>query len=338
MSSMMAGASNSATLSIAALGARCQSFVRQASATAASQMRTALPGDAAIRHEAAALSILAAVVSTGTRWQARRHRNRAVSSCRATNGNAEEKRSAVVLQEITDYDRLLFKNMVLKQASRGRILSPWESVLFHVRTSKSYTAWRNLTSKVRQSLSNLLPFRKRNVAVNNVRQGNTAKPQEDAIAPDDKEPLKVAMLGTRDCSPQYQHEIETLSEARLINGEHVVTSGSRGTNAAVIRGAMKAGKPELLTVVLPQSLSCQDSESRALLKKCLDAGVEVIEMSSNDGLPLAEAARLCNRHVLQKVDKLVSFVSLVPQKSDRYTSLIKEAKESSVSVTTFYLD
>lgn len=46
---------------------------------------------------------------------------------------------------------------------------------------------------------------------------------------------------------------------------HIFTSGATGTNAAVIRGALKAEKPDLLTVVLPQSLSKQPPESQELL-------------------------------------------------------------------------
>ena len=48
-------------------------------------------------------------------------------------------------------------------------------------------------------------------------------------------------------------------------GNHIFTSGATGTNAAVIRGALKAEKPDLLTVVLPQSLSKQPPESQELL-------------------------------------------------------------------------
>lgn len=50
-----------------------------------------------------------------------------------------------------------------------------------------------------------------------------------------------------------------------MQGNHIYTSGATGTNAAVIRGALRAEKPDLLTVVLPQSLSLQPPESRELL-------------------------------------------------------------------------
>lgn len=51
----------------------------------------------------------------------------------------------------------------------------------------------------------------------------------------------------------------------MAQGNHIYTSGATGTNAAVIRGALRAEKPDLLTVVLPQSLSMQPPESQELL-------------------------------------------------------------------------
>ena len=52
---------------------------------------------------------------------------------------------------------------------------------------------------------------------------------------------------------------------------HIYTSGATGTNAAVIRGALRAEKPDLLTVVLPQSRSKQPPESQELLEEVCDA-------------------------------------------------------------------
>ena len=53
----------------------------------------------------------------------------------------------------------------------------------------------------------------------------------------------------------------------FLQKNHVYTSGATGTNAAVIRGALRAEKPDLLTVVLPQSLSKQPPESQELLSQ-----------------------------------------------------------------------
>lgn len=53
----------------------------------------------------------------------------------------------------------------------------------------------------------------------------------------------------------------------FLQKNHIYTSGASGTNAAVIRGALRAEKPELLTVILPQSLKKQPPESQELLSK-----------------------------------------------------------------------
>ncbi len=48
-------------------------------------------------------------------------------------------------------------------------------------------------------------------------------------------------------------------------GNHIYTSGATGTNAAVIKGALRANCPDKLTVLLPQSLHKQPFESQELL-------------------------------------------------------------------------
>lgn len=75
-------------------------------------------------------------------------------------------------------------------------------------------------------------------------------------------PRNVAILGTRYTSYLHQQIIELLTYANVLVGNHVFTSGAGGTNAAVIRGALRAEKPELLTVVLPQSLHKQPNETQ----------------------------------------------------------------------------
>jgi hypothetical protein len=53
----------------------------------------------------------------------------------------------------------------------------------------------------------------------------------------------------------------------LTQGNHIYTSGAIGTNAAVIKGALRANAPDKLTVILPQSLKRQPSDSQDLLKQ-----------------------------------------------------------------------
>eukprot|EP00963_Diacronema_lutheri_P014164 scaffold2858_cov659-Pavlova_lutheri.AAC.135 len=79
----------------------------------------------------------------------------------------------------------------------------------------------------------------------------------------------------------YMHQklIEILSYAMVLTGNTIVTSGAMGTNAAVIRGALRAEQPELLTVVLPQSLEKQPAESQELLKQDEDGGSSQVFVS-----------------------------------------------------------
>ena len=118
-------------------------------------------------------------------------------------------------------------------------------------------------------------------------------------------PRKVAILGTRHFSYLHQQIVELLTYANVLIGNHVFTSGGAGsgTNAAVIRGALRAEKPDLLTVVLPQSLEKQPPDVRDLLEKVQN----VIEMRENDELPLDIASRLCNSDILSRCEHLISF-------------------------------
>ena len=50
-----------------------------------------------------------------------------------------------------------------------------------------------------------------------------------------------------------------MSYALVLEGNRIITSGATGTNAAAIRGAMRAD-PSLLTVILPQRLERQPRE------------------------------------------------------------------------------
>jgi len=80
-------------------------------------------------------------------------------------------------------------------------------------------------------------------------------------------PRKYVILGTRHGSFMHQQIIELLSYALVLTGNHIFTSGAPGTNAAAIRGALRAERQDLLTVVLPQSLSKQPEETQELLAK-----------------------------------------------------------------------
>ena len=62
---------------------------------------------------------------------------------------------------------------------------------------------------------------------------------------------------------------------------------TRARQAAAIRGALRAEQPDLLTVVLPQSLTKQPPESQELIRQVAN----VQTMPENDDLPLEVASR-----------------------------------------------
>lgn len=144
-------------------------------------------------------------------------------------------------------------------------------------------------------------------------------------------PQKYCILGTRHCSYLHQQIIELLAYALVLSGNHVCTSGAGGTNAAAIRGALRAEREDLLTVVLPQSMSKQTKESQELLKKVKN----VITMPQNDEMSLDVASRICNSYLLSLTDQLISFAF---HESNTVIEATKEAKELDMLVTTLYLD
>lgn len=77
---------------------------------------------------------------------------------------------------------------------------------------------------------------------------------------------RIALLGSRHVPITHQYLIELMAYALVLAGNRVLTSGATGVNAAVIRGAMRAD-PNLLTVILPQSLKKQPPESQEQLKQ-----------------------------------------------------------------------
>jgi hypothetical protein len=97
----------------------------------------------------------------------------------------------------------------------------------------------------------------------------------------------IAFFGTRNMGFLHQQLVEILSYAMVLTGNHIFTSGGLGTNAAVIRGALRAERPDLLTVILPQSLEMQPEELHELLQQVEDLQC----MSENDSMKLFDASR-----------------------------------------------
>ncbi|XP_008801052.1 uncharacterized protein LOC103715249 isoform X2 [Phoenix dactylifera] len=104
---------------------------------------------------------------------------------------------------------------------------------------------------------------------------------QELLAIQQQGPRVIGFFGTRNMGFMHQQLIEILSYAMVITKNQIFTSGASGTNAAVIRGALRAEKPELLTVILPQSLKMQPSESQELLSKVIDIFDTQINFSIN---------------------------------------------------------
>ncbi|KAH6756057.1 hypothetical protein C2S52_015251 [Perilla frutescens var. hirtella] len=154
---------------------------------------------------------------------------------------------------------------------------------------------------------------------------------QELLAIQQQGPRSIGFFGTRNMGFMHQELIEILSYALVITKNHIFTSGASGTNAAVIRGALRAEKPELLTVILPQSLKKQPPESQELLSKVQ----RVIEKPYNDHLPLIEASRLCNMDIISQVQQVICFAF---HDSRLLMETCQEAKNMRKIVTLFYLD
>lgn len=141
---------------------------------------------------------------------------------------------------------------------------------------------------------------------------------------------RIALLGSRHVPITHQHLIEMMSYALVLNGNRLMTSGATGTNSAAIKGAMRAD-PNLLTVVLPQSLQRQPKESRDQLEQV----IHLVENPENDSLTLGEASALCNREIISRCQQLICFAF-----HDSHTLLntCQEAEEQRKVVTLFYFD
>lgn len=144
-------------------------------------------------------------------------------------------------------------------------------------------------------------------------------------------PRRYCILGTRHCTYLHEQIIELLSYALVLSDNHVYTSGSQGTNAAAIRGALRAERPDLLTVVLPQSLSKQPHDSQELVNQVK----QVEEMPQNDHLPLDVASKICNSRLISLADQLIAFAF---HSSNTVVEAANEAKRKDKIVTIMYLD
>lgn len=141
---------------------------------------------------------------------------------------------------------------------------------------------------------------------------------------------RIALLGTRHVPITHQQLIEMLSYALVLGGNHVVTSGATGTNAAAIKGAMRAD-PNLLTVILPQGLDRQPRESQEQLQQVM----HLVENSDRNELSLADASAACNTEIVTRCQQLICFAF---HDSTTLLTTCQEAEEQRKLVTLFYFD
>ncbi|NJK59421.1 MAG: DNA recombination-mediator protein A [Oscillatoriales cyanobacterium SM2_1_8] len=141
---------------------------------------------------------------------------------------------------------------------------------------------------------------------------------------------RIAILGSRHVPLTHQHLIELLGYALAQAGNRVLTSGAMGTNFAVIRGVLRAD-PNLLTVILPQSLARQPQDSREQLENVM----HLIEHGENDTLSLAEASALCNQEIVEKCQQLICFAF---HDSRTLLQTCRDAEEQRKVVTRFFFD
>ncbi len=118
----------------------------------------------------------------------------------------------------------------------------------------------------------------------------------------DKGKRRIAFLGSRHVPVVAIHLVELIARSLAQEGHSIITSGSQGVNAAVIRGVLEVD-PALLTVLLPQSLDRQAPEIRDQLGQVF----HLIEKVDNDDLPLPIASSLCNQEIINRCDQLICF-------------------------------
>ena len=90
---------------------------------------------------------------------------------------------------------------------------------------------------------------------------------------------RIAILGSSHVRVVAIHLLELVARCLIQEGHSLITSGSQGVNAAVIRGVLEVD-PSQLTVLLPQSLDRQAVEIRDLLERVLHLVKNLNRMNS----------------------------------------------------------
>ena len=146
----------------------------------------------------------------------------------------------------------------------------------------------------------------------------------------DKGKRRIAILGSRHVPIVAIHLVELVARSLAQEGHALITSGSQGVNAAVIRGCLEANAAQL-TVLLPQSLDRQPSEIRDLLDQVL----HLVEKPEQDDLPLPMASSLCNQEIISRCDQLIC---LAFHDSETLLASCRTAEDMGKVVSLLYFD
>ena len=146
----------------------------------------------------------------------------------------------------------------------------------------------------------------------------------------DKGKRRIAILGSRHVPVVAIHLVELISRSLAQEGHTLLTSGSQGVNAAVIRGVLAVDR-QRLTVLLPQSLDRQVPE----IRDQLDQVLHLIEKPEHDDLPLPIASSLCNQEIINRCDQLICFAF---HDSETLLASCRTAEDMGKIVSLLYFD
>ena len=146
----------------------------------------------------------------------------------------------------------------------------------------------------------------------------------------DRSKRRIAILGSRYVPVVSIHLVELVARSLAQEGHSLITSGAQGVNSAVIRSVL-AVDPGRLTVLLPQSLDRQPSESRDQLEQVL----HLVEKPEHDELPLPMASSLCNQDIISRCDQLICYAF---HDSETLLSSVRLAEDMGKVVSLMFFD
>ncbi|MEB3307879.1 MAG: DNA recombination-mediator protein A [Cyanobacteriota bacterium] len=146
----------------------------------------------------------------------------------------------------------------------------------------------------------------------------------------DRGKRRIAILGSRHVPVVSIHLVELVARSLAQEGHNLITSGAQGVNAAVIRSVLEID-PGRLTVLLPQGLDRQPSESREQLEQVL----HLVEKPEHDELPLPIASSLCNQDIINRCDQLICYAF---HDSETLLSSVRLAEDMGKVVSLMFFD